>query len=1357
MFGKLVTKLHHTGIHTVGTLNDFLLSSDSEDENDDGVVLVKKPWEVMQQRKRKNDRIKAKYSRKKRETKYLSHLGHGKSRGARRWSTFKMKRTSKRLDPVKVAKEVQHQLPLDWNSPFDKVNFYSKDKRLIDSIHDIKTQMKETEERFHKHERDRYMHDLHMQELKHARELEVAERILADNLEKSKYKFVNSGNWSTHQKDTQNIIKQYTLDAGDEKKKVEMQKRHQSARDEFVQSCLHGALVPEVLCFPKEGRDGMEGIDLNGFSLGNKYCKLLGKIKKLFTQAKYVKMRNNGMHDATTGQILKSCIGNDKIESIDLSNNKFGFRSAYYLIKLVNHGNVGLKALRLHDVSLDDHTSSVILECLGKKAADDWMIKRCPRTLQEWRALKFGKAIKKRVMSKEEVLQKNLFVAMKKIDHLALKSKGSINLDGFRGRAVDVVELRRVLKYMGCRVSAPETEALMTIFDLDGNGHIDYKEFVKVFFSRVRAMKRGETTLVGPDGRDVYSVNRSDTELAAVPDRIMGSSLTYIDLSCNNIGTSPRCINGLVEMLKHHPSLQNLNLGWNRFGSKCCRPLAKAMVLNRSLKRVDLSWNNIGEGVNSLATMLSKNTTLKELLLGNNFISGEISCADFAKGLAKNKSLGTLYLDGNNLAEKEIVRIRDAFFCGDMKRGTLARKLDLTGVPNATSAMTSGERLSWKKPCKSYKFDLANEKDFILVLELMEMLWVLQDFVYCSRLLIRSKPSNKRDKAAYIDGTKALPRRGCADIMVEFSADVTTNNMYGPDGICTLALYKRTLQCLHDVNRVIQFDSKYFSGKNKDENALKCQSQLRLLALVCKNYTFSKNQANEIFRLYDETFPFKVEALGILASSILNPETNAIPFLRDNTGTRLGLLVESSLNNRYKYFPNNATGTYALNLSSWADIQIIRGLLELSKQSETILKERKQGRDCFDYTILSCFRNLQINGVDIDATYIREELPTSGTLTTDFVYFPDILSVSKPDAESRLIGTDDCSRLAKMWGITSLVSRFEVYHHKKEQWSTNGLEGDMPLYQSNMQEAREAYIGNPHELTHHHSVASSCNMSCKMHPRHRDYAAAASPWRFQSMDMTGRFVCSHITADTMKTMHTIRRELSEGEMFILCDTIPDLFQLFAPLKTRLRTFNYFVNIELLKVLTSKILDAWNILKICRANLGAEELNVLLRTFGIMNIVNPLSLESINGTYQLDFGKRDEKQFAQIAFAAAFESDGVATWKNPTYNGQPFEAHNYTTETLPKGGTLNFEFYSEDESCFRSAISSFHCSQMVDDRFVNFHSIAKMEEPAQEPASLSGSKESDQSEEESTNTGGEKEVEMGDRVGCVFYPHRSERQ
>ena len=129
MFGKLVTKLHHTGIHTVGTLNDFLLSSDSEDENDDGVVLVKKPWEVMQQRKRKNDRIKAKYSRKKRETKYLSHLGHGKSRGARRWSTFKMKRTSKRLDPVKVAKEVQHQLPLDWNSPFDKVNFYSKDKR----------------------------------------------------------------------------------------------------------------------------------------------------------------------------------------------------------------------------------------------------------------------------------------------------------------------------------------------------------------------------------------------------------------------------------------------------------------------------------------------------------------------------------------------------------------------------------------------------------------------------------------------------------------------------------------------------------------------------------------------------------------------------------------------------------------------------------------------------------------------------------------------------------------------------------------------------------------------------------------------------------------------------------------------------------------------------------------------------------------------------------------------------------------------------------------------------------------------------------------------------------------------------
>ena len=146
-------------------------------------------------------------------------------------------------------------------------------------------------------------------------------------------------------------------------------------------------------------------------------------------------------------------------------------------------------------------------------------------------------------------------------------------------------------------------------------------------------------------------------------------------------------------------------------------------------------------------------------------------------------------------------------------------------------------------------------KAFVVAVEVMEMLWVLQDFICCASLCIRAKGISKTNIHAYIEGKKSLPHRGKANIVVDFKANVKAGDMYDCNNTCTVLLYHRILDCLANPG-AIRFGSEYFSSGEKESNALKWQSQLRLLSIVCKNYKFHLEQANEIFCLYKDNYLF---------------------------------------------------------------------------------------------------------------------------------------------------------------------------------------------------------------------------------------------------------------------------------------------------------------------------------------------------------------------------------------------------------------------------------------------------------------------------------------------------------------------
>jgi len=130
-----------------------------------------------------------------------------------------------------------------------------------------------------------------------------------------------------------------------------------------------------------------------------------------------------------------------------------------------------------------------------------------------------------------------------------------------------------------------------------------------------------------------YIGNETVQVLATV---LNGTSLTHIDLSCNNIS-------GLYELsraLAQNTTVTSLDLQANAIGDDGVVLLAQALGINTSLTRLNLDGNEIGAtGARALIALLVTNPTLTELtVMDNNDISGA-DAATLRRAVGKNRTI----------------------------------------------------------------------------------------------------------------------------------------------------------------------------------------------------------------------------------------------------------------------------------------------------------------------------------------------------------------------------------------------------------------------------------------------------------------------------------------------------------------------------------------------------------------------------------------------------------------------------------------------------------------------------------------------------------------------------------------------
>ncbi|KAJ3433815.1 leucine rich repeat family protein [Anaeramoeba flamelloides] len=143
-------------------------------------------------------------------------------------------------------------------------------------------------------------------------------------------------------------------------------------------------------------------------------------------------------------------------------------------------------------------------------------------------------------------------------------------------------------------------------------------------------------------------------------------TLTVLSLSMNKIrakGMKP-----LFESLKVNQTLTNLDLSCNQIVGEGIQALCEALKVNHHLTQLNLSDNRIGsKGLKYLSEALKINQTLIHLNLSQNKIRYyndnredqycEKNLQEFIQSLKINKSITKLYIERNNIIEKNIYKI----------------------------------------------------------------------------------------------------------------------------------------------------------------------------------------------------------------------------------------------------------------------------------------------------------------------------------------------------------------------------------------------------------------------------------------------------------------------------------------------------------------------------------------------------------------------------------------------------------------------------------------------------------------------------------------------------------------------------
>ena len=156
--------------------------------------------------------------------------------------------------------------------------------------------------------------------------------------------------------------------------------------------------------------------------------------------------------------------------------------------------------------------------------------------------------------------------------------------------------------------------------------------------------------------------NLDETSLTYLSDAINKSEQLYcVDLSYNNFSKGD-CGKIICDIIKRDAKLKNLNLTACHLGLKT-KEIFAALENNQTITYIDLSVNDIGnntEMFKALAKMLQKNMNIKYLYLDTNYITDKDFDIIINEGIAKSVNLNYLSLKSNKISLSSIKKLSDS-------------------------------------------------------------------------------------------------------------------------------------------------------------------------------------------------------------------------------------------------------------------------------------------------------------------------------------------------------------------------------------------------------------------------------------------------------------------------------------------------------------------------------------------------------------------------------------------------------------------------------------------------------------------------------------------------------------------------
>ena len=141
---------------------------------------------------------------------------------------------------------------------------------------------------------------------------------------------------------------------------------------------------------------------------------------------------------------------------------------------------------------------------------------------------------------------------------------------------------------------------------------------------------------------------------------------------------------------------------------------------------------------------------------------------------------------------------------------------------------------------------------------------------------------------------------------------------------------------------------------------------------------------------------------------------------------------------------------------------------------------------------------------------------------------------------------------------------------------------------------------------HSHPIHEACFPSCKLHPFNRRYPGTHSLIKMNFIDNISGIMMDKITELTIFNVSSLRGFLSTNSIWLTSKVLEAVFEKSRRLiEKRLGKNGFHIYSNLLYATFSRIVDVWNVFKICKKFMGSMEYDSVVNFFG-ENCINDIS-------------------------------------------------------------------------------------------------------------------------------------------------------